>query len=318
MSTATPSFVKDFRFNHTMYRIKDPKVTVEFYKKYFGMSLVATLRVPELKFDNYFLAVDGEGALHQGQPWYEREGLLELCHNYGTENDPSYTLNNGNAEPHRGFGHICFSVDNIEKFCDDLLADGVKFQKKLTDGRQKNIAFALDPDGYWIELITNHVPNPTSQPRVRFNHSMIRIKDPKKSLAFYQDVLGMQVIRKVDFEGAKFTLYFLIFPKQGKDINSDNQSDTEAILELTHNWGTEDDADFAYHNGNTEPQGFGHIAVSVPNVDEAMEYFESKGVTIKKRRTDGKMKFIGFVADPDGYMVEIIPKADFPEKILSE
>jgi lactoylglutathione lyase len=285
------------------------------------MSVVATLRVPELKFDNYFLAFDGEGALHDSKPWYDREGILELCHNYGTENDANYTLNNGNSEPHRGFGHICFSVDDLEQVCDDLFKGGVKFQKKLIDGRQKNIAFALDPDGYWIELIGNQVPaadTGSGKPRIRFNHTMIRIKDPEKSLGFYKDVLGMELVRKLDFEGAKFSLYFLVFPKPGADISSTTVSNTEGVLELTQNWGTENDTDFKYHNGNTEPQGFGHIAVSVPDVDQAMEYLDSKGVTIKKRRTDGKMKFIGFVADPDGYMVEIIPKADFPEKILSE
>lgn len=313
---------ENFKFNHTMFRIKDPKRSLEFYEKHFGMTLVAKLPVAELGFTNYFLGFQGANSLHKAKPWYEREGLLELCHNHGSENDDSFKVNNGNQEPHRGFGHICFSVDNIEAICSSLESNGVKFQKKLTDGRQKDIAFALDPDGYWIELISNktieHPSDKGDLSMTRFNHTMLRVKDPKKSLDFYENVLGMTLLRTAEMEAAKFTLYFLGYNSDPSfQRNSGNGvSDREGVLELTWNWGTENDESFSYHNGNDQPQGYGHIGIAVPDVDKAMEYLEGHKVTVSKRKNDGKMKFIAFVQDPDGYSVEILPKAEFPSKIV--
>ena len=68
-----------------------------------------------------------------------------FSHNYGTENDANYKISNGNTDPHKGFGHICISVDNIQAACQRIEDAGYKFQKKLTDGRMRSIAFALDP-----------------------------------------------------------------------------------------------------------------------------------------------------------------------------
>jgi lactoylglutathione lyase len=119
------------------------------------MSLIKHLQFPEAKFDLYFLAYDSKGqALSAGNSTFDREGVIELTHNYGTEDDDNYTINNGNKEPHRGFGHVCISVDNIQAACNRIEQAGYKFQKKLTDGRMKHIAFALDPDGYWVEIIS--------------------------------------------------------------------------------------------------------------------------------------------------------------------
>jgi lactoylglutathione lyase len=79
-----------------------------------------------------------------------------------------------------------------------------------------------------------------------------------------------------------------------------------AILELTHNHGTESLATTPYHSGNAEPKGFGHIAITVGNVEEACARFERLGVQFKKRLTDGKMKHIAFILDPDGYWIEVV------------
>lgn len=74
-------------------------------------------------------------------------GVLEFWHDHGTESDPGFQgYHNGNTEP-KGFGHIAISVDNIEEACARFEQLGVRFQKKLTDGKMKNIAFILDPDG---------------------------------------------------------------------------------------------------------------------------------------------------------------------------
>lgn len=117
------------------------------------MSLIQKLEFPDAKFDLYFLGYDSAKAASGGRNVWDREGLIELTHNYGTETDAEYKINNGNVEPHRGFGHTCISVDNIQAACQRIEDAGYKFQKKLSDGRMRHIAFALDPDGYWVEII---------------------------------------------------------------------------------------------------------------------------------------------------------------------
>ena len=80
-------------------------------------------------------------------------GVLELTHNHGTENDPSFQgYSSGNTDPGRGFGHIAISTANVEKACARFEELGVPFKKKLTDGKMRHIAFILDPDGYATEL----------------------------------------------------------------------------------------------------------------------------------------------------------------------
>jgi lactoylglutathione lyase len=107
------------------------------------------------------------------------------------------------------------------------------------------------------------------------NHTMIRVKDAEKSLAFYQDVMGMKLLRTVEAKPAGFNLYFLGYEKSDSSTQG-----YEGLLELTWNYGTEKDADFKYHNGNDEPQGFGHICVSVDDIQAACDRFEEKSVSI--------------------------------------
>lgn len=91
------------------------------------------------------------------------------------------------------------------------------------------------------------------------NHTMIRVKDAEKSLKYYQEVLGMSLLRTIEQSAAGFNLYFLGYPGT-KGIPEDGfTSDREGLLELTWNYGTEKDENFKYHDGNAEPQGFGHI-----------------------------------------------------------
>lgn len=78
------------------------------------------------------------------------------------------------------------------------------------------------------------------------------------------------------------------------------------------NWGTEQDAEFSYANGNSDPgRGFGHVAIIVDDLEAACERFESFGDKVKwvKRPKDGKMNNIAFIADPDGYWVEVLKKS---------
>ncbi|RFU32789.1 hypothetical protein B7463_g3540, partial [Scytalidium lignicola] len=309
---------KTYKLNHSMIRVKDPKVSVQFYE-YLGMKMIRKIEQPEAKFDLYFLGYDSPQALSHGNHFSDREGLIELTHNYGTENDPEYKVHTGNSEP-RGFGHTCISVDNIQAACQRLEDAGYKFQKKLTDGRMKNIAFVLDPDGYWVEVVgqapiekTEGITT-TDVQTYRMNHTMIRIKDPEKSLKFYQEVAGMTLLRTRESKAAGFNLYFLGYPGAKGLPQEDYTADREGLLELTWNYGTEKDEKFQYHNGNDQPQGFGHICISVDNLDAACKRFDDLNVKWKKRLTDGRMKNVAFVLDPDNYWVEVIQNEKLKER----
>ncbi|PKG36637.1 lactoylglutathione lyase [Psychrobacter sp. Sarcosine-3u-12] len=146
-----------------------------------------------------------------------------------------------------------------------------------------------------------------------FNHTMLRVKDPVKSLEFYTGVLGMTLLAVKKFPEMEFDLYFLAKLTDSERENLPAGEDLEifafrqrGILELTHNYGTETKSDFSYHDGNSEPQGFGHICFSVPNLDEAVAWFDKNNVEFKKRPEDGSMKNIAFIKDVDGYWIEIV------------
>ncbi|CAL1404184.1 unnamed protein product [Linum trigynum] len=141
--------------------------------------------------------------------------------------------------------------------------------------------------------------------------TMFRIKDPKVSLDFYSRVLGMTLLKRLDFPEMKFSLYFMGY-EDPASAPSDNVERTvwafsqKATIELTHNWGTESDPEFkGYHNGNSDPRGFGHIGITVDDTYKACERFERLGVEFVKKPDDGKMKGLAFIKDPDGYWIEI-------------
>lgn len=142
-----------------------------------------------------------------------------------------------------------------------------------------------------------------------FNHTMLRVKDPERSLDFYSRVLGMRLLRRLDFEEARFSLYFLAMTR-GEAVPEDAAErqryafGRQSVLELTHNWGTESD-DSQYHNGNAEPRGFGHICFSVPDIERACARFAQLDVSFVKTLEKG-MKHVAFIRDPDGYWIEIV------------
>jgi len=159
-----------------------------------------------------------------------------------------------------------------------------------------------------------------------FNQTMLRIKDPERSIAFYRDVLGMTLLDRFDFPEMRFSLYFMAFVRPTEEqVPSDPAQRAEfvfrqkATLELTHNWGTETDDNFAgYHNGNSEPRGFGHIGITVPDVYAAAEYFDAHGVEFVKRPDDGKMKGLAFIKDPDGYWIEILSASALAHLVVGQ
>lgn len=162
----------------------------------------------------------------------------------------------------------------------------------------------------------NTLPGVTAEPEAAtrnfvFNHTMLRVKDVQKSLDFYTRILGFTLLKVRDFPEAEFSLYFLalVDPAQVPEEEAARQewiNRQPGVLELTYNYGTEKDPEFAYHNGNTDPRGFGHICISVPDIVAACERFEALGVPFQKRLTDGRMKHLAFIKDPDDYWVEII------------
>ncbi len=126
---------------------------------------------------------------------------------------------------------------------------------------------------------------------MRLLHTMLRVGNLERSLAFYQDVLDMQLLRKQDYPEGRFTLAFIGY---GDEAN-------HTVIELTHNWDTEQ-----YELGNA----YGHIAIEVDNAAAACDTVRARGG--KVTREAGPMKHgttvIAFVEDPDGYKIEFIEK----------
>lgn len=135
-------------------------------------------------------------------------------------------------------------------------------------------------------------------------HTMIRIARPERSLSFYRDALGMRLARRLDFQDWKFSLYFLQAPGNGAPADSLSQTFSRpGLLELTHNWG---DEDAQFHDGNSDPKGYGHICIAVPDLAAACTHFDALGVRFHKRPDEGGMKNVAFILDPDGYRIEVV------------
>ncbi|KAI9341403.1 Glyoxalase/Bleomycin resistance protein/Dihydroxybiphenyl dioxygenase [Obelidium mucronatum] len=154
-----------------------------------------------------------------------------------------------------------------------------------------------------------------STQKVTLNHICIRVKDPKKSLHFYRDILGMHVLNSFDSEGGKFSNYFLGFnvPEEIQNGTEEQKatyrSHTTGLIELTHNWGTETDDAFEYTGHKNQPgNGYAHICIVVDDIIEYSSYLEGAGVPFRKKLSEGVMRNIAFVLDPDGYSVELIER----------
>lgn len=122
-------------------------------------------------------------------------------------------------------------------------------------------------------------------------HTMIRVGDLDKSIAFYTELLGMTLLRRSDYPEGRFTLAFVGY----------GEEKSNAVIELTHNWDTA-----SYDLGN----GFGHIALGVPDIYATCDQLARAGAKIT--RPPGPMKHgstvIAFIEDPDGYKVELIER----------
>ncbi|KAK2076388.1 hypothetical protein QBZ16_000913 [Prototheca wickerhamii] len=145
----------------TMYRIKDPKVSLDFYTRVLGMTLLTKLDFKDMEFSLYFLGMADPADIPEDPAkralWaFSQPGVLELTHSWGTESQDDFKVHNGNSEP-KGYGHLGFYVPDVNAACKRFEDLGVPFQKTLDGGKMKGIAFILDPDGYWIEILDKGV-----------------------------------------------------------------------------------------------------------------------------------------------------------------
>jgi len=126
---------------------------------------------------------------------------------------------------------------------------------------------------------------------LRILHTMLRVGDLERSLAFYTGPLSMKLLRKRDFPGGRFTLAFLGYGDESES----------ATLELTHNWDTS-----RYEIGT----GYGHVAIAVEDIYQTCARLREAGVAIT--REPGPMQHgttvLAFIADPDGYKIELIQR----------
>ena len=149
--------------------------------------------------------------------------------------------------------------------------------------------------------------------------TMLRVREPAASLSFYRR-LGLTYLTALAFDD--FSLHFLGAPPAAPPVvtvGGDYRPAGAAWLwglrtptvELTHNHGTEADAGFAgYHNGNSEPKGFGHLGFVVGHLAAAVEGLRGEGVRVVRESSPFRdAGVIAFVADPDGYLVELIQPA---------
>ena len=139
------------------------------------------------------------------------------------------------------------------------------------------------------------------------------VLSPQVSLDFYTRVLGLRLLKRLHLAQAKMSLYLMGF-EDAADIPSDPKERTrwcfgrKAVVELAHRWGTETDQEFSGYCSGNDPasQGFGHIALHVPDLKAACERFEKLGVEFAVKPDSGLVKGIAFIKDPDGYWVEIL------------
>jgi lactoylglutathione lyase len=143
-----------------------------------------------------------------------------------------------------------------------------------------------------MSVQTSERPATVDASKFRMLHTMIRVFDLDKSIDFYTRLLGMNLLRRKEYETGRFTLAFVGYGDEA----------SQAVIELTHNW----DQKEPYAIGS----GFGHLAIGVPDIYGVCATLGAEGVKIP--RPPGPMKHggsvIAFIEDPDGYKIELIER----------
>ncbi|MCX7692543.1 lactoylglutathione lyase [Tepidimonas taiwanensis] len=129
---------------------------------------------------------------------------------------------------------------------------------------------------------------------MRILHTMLRVGNLQRSIDFYTNVLGMQLLRTSDNPEYKYSLAFLGY---------DGGNPGQAEIELTYNWGVE-----SYEMGTA----YGHIAIGVSDIYATCERIRAAGgnITREPGPVKGGTTLIAFVTDPDGYKIELIQRDD--------
>ena len=133
---------------------------------------------------------------------------------------------------------------------------------------------------------------------MRLLHTMIRVGNLDRSIAFYTEILGMKLLRKSDNTAYKYTLAFVGY---GDEID-------HTVLELTYNWDTD-----SYKHG----EAFGHLAIEVDDIYSVCNTMREQGVTINREPgpVKGGKTEIAFIKDPDGYSIELIQNKQLADQI---
>lgn len=309
------------QWHSTCLRVADSDASVAFYTKNFGMVLAAReksdthricyLVTPHHKERDQWLSrnVDSPEALKAVHN--ARRGLffLKLVHTIGTES-PDYVRTqvdhvgrpqvyaSGNADGVRGFGHIAFNCNDIVVASEKLEKNGVAFKKRPHEGNMKTIAFCLDVDGYFVELVGRD-PTEYLDDTDTFNLSqtMLRVSDAKKETAFFS-FLHMGEINVMHFDQWKFSVYFLATPTS-KPHYGDWKRMWDCALEFTHNHGSDE----VYVCG--KPIGFVNTAFTVESVKRTQKLME-------KARMGSNLRMINDTTleckSPTGYVVQFIQR----------
>ncbi|MBM1634113.1 VOC family protein [Sulfitobacter mediterraneus] len=125
---------------------------------------------------------------------------------------------------------------------------------------------------------------------IKYLHTMVRVKDLEKSIAFYE-LLGLVERRRIENEGGRFTLVFLCPP---------GQADGHADVELTYNWDGDDELP-------SDSRHFGHLAYTVDDIYATCRHLQENGITINRPPRDGRM---AFVRSPDNISIELLQEGD--------
>jgi len=259
------------RMLHVVFRVGDLEASKNFYTKCLGMKETRSRDVPEDKYANVFYGYASE----------ETNFAMELTYNYGVD---SYDLGTG-------FGHFGVATEDVYALAKQIEDNGGKIVRPPgpVKGGTRNIAFAQDPSGYKWELIEREKLG-----KEPFAQVMLRVADLQKSIDYYQNVLGMQLLRTRENPEYKYSLAFMGY----------GEEDDNTVIELTYNWDQSQ-----YDKGNA----YGQIAISTKDVYKSAEQIKAAGGQVT--REPGPVPGIGTkvlaTVDPDGWKTVLVDNDDF-------
>jgi len=265
------------RFLHAVYRVGDLDGTLEYYKKNFGMKQIRYRDIPEEKYTNAFLIAKGDE---------KTNFALELTYNYGKDGPEAYNIGDG-------FGHFALAVPDVYKLVDDVKKNGGNVSRDAgpVKGGTTEIAFVKDPTGYAWEIIQRkgkEIKEPIAQ-------VMLRVTDLDKSIQYYTEALGMQLLKRKDNETGRYTLAFLSYGPEEENT----------VFELTYNWDRKEKYDLG--------DAYAQVALSTKDVYKTAESIKAAGgkVTREPGPLPGLNTKILATTDPDGWKVVFVDEADF-------